>query len=91
MSFERQRPDLPVLALTQGDPAGIGPEILLKLVAGDQEAQQCQLLLIAEKSALERARDSLSAEVWKRLSFLDTLPSAPLSLIPTACHFQLSP
>ena len=24
----------PILALTQGDPAGVGPEILLKLVAG---------------------------------------------------------
>jgi 4-hydroxythreonine-4-phosphate dehydrogenase len=40
----------PVLALTQGDPAGIGPEILLKCAAAS--AGGWQPLLVAERAAL---------------------------------------
>ncbi len=55
---------VPVLALTQGDPAGIGPEILLRLLV-DTPAQAesaswpWQPVLVAERAALEAVRDSL--------------------------------
>ena len=46
-------PTRPVLALTQGDPAGIGPEILLKLLREEPEPTAWQPLLVAERVAIE--------------------------------------
>lgn len=66
----------PLLALTQGDPAGIGPEILLKLLAHGTPADW-QPLLIAERAALEPLRASLphiAGIPWDRIRFLDSLP-----------------
>lgn len=64
----------PLLALTQGDPAGIGPEILLKLVAGlppEAPGGAGYLpLLVAERSALEAVRPTVPAAAWERLAFL---------------------
>lgn len=77
----------PLLALTQGDPAGIGPEILLKLLA-DPPADW-RPLLIAERAALEALRPSLPAFPWDRLRFLRFVGSLselatiePMSEIP---------
>ncbi|MCB1032994.1 MAG: 4-hydroxythreonine-4-phosphate dehydrogenase PdxA [Acidobacteria bacterium] len=42
----------PILALTQGDPAGIGPEILLKLLTSEAPSSW-QPLIVAELAALE--------------------------------------
>ncbi len=59
----------PVLALTQGDPAGIGPEILLKALARFS-AERALPLLVAERAALEAIRPLVPAGVWERLFFL---------------------
>jgi 4-hydroxythreonine-4-phosphate dehydrogenase len=67
-------PGRPVLALTQGDPAGIGPEILLKLFL-EGPAPAWQPLLVAERAALEALRPVLPGFPWDRLRFL---PAAPL-------------
>ena len=56
--------------LTQGDPAGIGPEILLKALQDWMEPETWQPLVVAERAALEVLRHSLPAALWKRLSFL---------------------
>ncbi len=66
----------PLLALTQGDPAGIGPEILLKLLAHGtpQTPPDWQPLLIAERAALEPLRPSLPDVPWDRLRFFDSPP-----------------
>src|SRR4028119_1801979 len=77
----------PRLALTQGDPAGIGPEILLKLLTpaaapGEGAASGEPLwepLIIAERAALEVLRPVLpQAEdiPWERFRYLGGLPSA---------------
>ncbi|HYN22521.1 MAG TPA: 4-hydroxythreonine-4-phosphate dehydrogenase PdxA, partial [Thermoanaerobaculia bacterium] len=75
----------PLLALTQGDPAGIGPEILLKLVAPGPP-EDWQPLLIAERAALEALRPSLPGFPWDRLRFLASPPDLatiePMSEIP---------
>ncbi len=63
------RPGPPVIALTQGDPAGVGPEILLKLAevaAGDDYRP----LLVAERAALEAQAGPVVAAVRDRLTFL---------------------
>ena len=65
----------PVVALTQGDPAGVGPEILLKLakLAADGDYRP---LLVAERSALEAQARPVLAAVWERLDFLPA-PGSP--------------
>ena len=65
----------PILALTQGDPAGIGPEILLKLVAADPEPAAWQPLLVAERAALEALRPVLPDFPWDRLTWLAAAPA----------------
>jgi 4-hydroxythreonine-4-phosphate dehydrogenase len=64
----------PILAFTQGDPAGIGPEILLKLVAADPEPAGWQPLLVAERAALEALRPVLPDFPWERLTWLAAVP-----------------
>jgi 4-hydroxythreonine-4-phosphate dehydrogenase len=63
------------VALTQGDPAGVGPEIIAKLLLSQAPTGAWQPLLFAEKVAL----DSLPAEVVGSLSeklvYLSSIPS----------------
>ncbi|MEO8505673.1 MAG: 4-hydroxythreonine-4-phosphate dehydrogenase PdxA [Acidobacteriota bacterium] len=63
----------PVLAVTQGDPAGIGPEILLQLAAS--EAADYRPLLVAERSALEAVRSVIPATLFDRLYFVSGVAS----------------
>jgi 4-hydroxy-L-threonine phosphate dehydrogenase PdxA len=63
----RAIPERPaVLALTQGDPAGVGPEILLKHMTA-QAAPSCAAILLAERAALEALRSALPQAPWDRL------------------------
>lgn len=71
----RSHPSQPaVLAFTQGDPAGVGPEILLKLLAAPPAARAYSAVLIAERVALEAVRDALPSAPWERLRFSITPP-----------------
>src|SRR5687767_15480329 len=63
----------PLLVLTQVEPAGIGPEILLKLLAQGPPADW-RPLLIAERAALEALRPSLPAFPWDRLRYVSSPP-----------------
>ncbi len=57
-----------ILALTQGDPAGIGPEILLKSLAERSwEDASPPVLLIAERAALEAVASLVPGFPWDRL------------------------
>jgi 4-hydroxythreonine-4-phosphate dehydrogenase len=46
--------DRPRLAVTLGDPAGIGPEVTLKALADPQVSQNCDITVIGSKSQLVR-------------------------------------
>jgi 4-hydroxythreonine-4-phosphate dehydrogenase len=65
----------PVLALTQGDPAGIGPEILLKLLREEPAPAAWRPLLVAERAALEALRPVLPDFPWDRLTWLPGPPA----------------
>jgi 4-hydroxythreonine-4-phosphate dehydrogenase len=67
-------PSRPILAVTQGDPAGIGPEILLKLLREEPAPAAWQPLLVAERAALEALRPSLPDFPWDRLVWLPGPP-----------------
>jgi 4-hydroxythreonine-4-phosphate dehydrogenase len=45
----------PLLAITMGDPAGIGPEIVLKALAHAEVFERCRPLVIGDRRILERA------------------------------------
>ncbi|HSN86190.1 MAG TPA: hypothetical protein VL025_05495, partial [Thermoanaerobaculia bacterium] len=68
----------PRLALTQGDPAGIGPEILLKLLrsqaanVANAASPAWQPILVAERAALEALRPVLADFPWDRLRYVDS-------------------
>jgi 4-hydroxythreonine-4-phosphate dehydrogenase len=80
-----------ILALTQGDPAGIGPEILLKACAGPAAPGE-RLLLLAERAALEAVRALVPAGLWERLVFLERTPTrATLEALDPATLAVLDP
>ncbi|HEY64341.1 MAG TPA: 4-hydroxythreonine-4-phosphate dehydrogenase PdxA [Caldilineae bacterium] len=47
--------DRPLLAITMGDPAGIGPEIVLKALGHEEVYHQCRPLVIGDRRILQRA------------------------------------
>jgi 4-hydroxythreonine-4-phosphate dehydrogenase len=61
------------LVLSQGDPAGIGPELLLRLAARPPD-EDCELLFVAERAALLAVRH-LAPAGWERLAFVGELPA----------------
>ena len=62
----------PVLVFTQGDPAGIGPEILAKVLLAPDGGQDYAPLLIAEKAALDPLRPVLPGLAWEKLYPVET-------------------
>ena len=48
-------PNRPIIAITMGDPCGIGPEIIIKALQSPEVANICTPLVIGDRLALERA------------------------------------
>jgi 4-phospho-D-threonate 3-dehydrogenase / 4-phospho-D-erythronate 3-dehydrogenase len=55
-------PQRPILAITMGDPAGIGPEIILKTLRHADIYDRCRPLIIGDRRILERAAPWVGAE-----------------------------
>ena len=49
----------PILAITMGDPSGIGPEVVLKALAHPEVYERCNPLVIGDRRILERALSNL--------------------------------
>jgi 4-hydroxythreonine-4-phosphate dehydrogenase len=49
-------PDLPIVALTLGDPAGTGPELILKALAQPEVRALGRLIVVGDAATLERAQ-----------------------------------
>lgn len=86
-----QRDDLPRLALTSGEPAGIGPDIILQIAQQDWPAQ---LVVFADPDLLARRAEQLGLPIQLRVA--DThplhrhksgqLPVVPIPLVaPVEC------
>ena len=52
---ERGRRNRPLLAITMGDPAGIGPEVVLKALADPVLTERCRPLVVGDRQILKRA------------------------------------
>jgi 4-hydroxythreonine-4-phosphate dehydrogenase len=57
----------PVIAITMGDPCGIGPEIICRALADPFLRQICRPLVIGDVGAMERARQVVAASLPLRL------------------------
>ncbi len=53
------RPERPVLGLTMGDPAGIGPEVIAKALADRALARMCRPVVVGSLAVMERTITSL--------------------------------
>ncbi len=54
--------ELPVIALTMGDAAGVGPELIVKVLLQDDTYRQCRPLVIADTGVMQRACRLLGVE-----------------------------
>jgi 4-hydroxythreonine-4-phosphate dehydrogenase len=53
----------PILALTMGDPVGVGPEIIVMTLADAAFYQICRPLVLGDLAALTRAKNRLASEM----------------------------
>jgi 4-hydroxythreonine-4-phosphate dehydrogenase len=69
---------LPVLGLTMGDPAGIGPEVIVKALAGKTVHRFCRPLVIGSHPVMEKTVRSLGLpmRVMKHADLQQTFPKA---------------
>jgi 4-hydroxythreonine-4-phosphate dehydrogenase len=80
-----------IVALTQGDPAGVGPEVVAKLVLGREPAASWRPLVVAERAALDGLRGVLPALGWDRLRYTTSAPSRDELLGAGETVFVLDP
>jgi 4-phospho-D-threonate 3-dehydrogenase / 4-phospho-D-erythronate 3-dehydrogenase len=81
----------PILALTMGDPVGVGPEIIIKALSDARIYQECRPLVIGDLPALERARLLLDPALKIHLTESPASGRYQLGAIDLAALSQLSP
>ena len=59
-------PELPVLAITLGDPTGIGPEIVTKALTREKAWEGCLPIVVGSHSTLERAQEATGTTLRMR-------------------------
>lgn len=64
----------PILAITMGDPAGIGPEIIIKTMAVEKVYEICNPLVIGNISVLKKISDILKSKL--RINKIREVPEA---------------
>lgn len=57
---------LPILAITMGDPAGIGPEIIIRALRDPQVYEKCRPLVTGDAAVMRRAADLLGGDLQVR-------------------------
>ncbi len=70
---------LPVVALTVGDPAGIGPEIVLQAIAHPDVRARCQPLVVGPRAILDHVAEKLGLA---RAGDVDDIPLARSAIEP---------
>jgi 4-hydroxythreonine-4-phosphate dehydrogenase len=63
MQSSNKRPSLPRIAITTGDPAGVGPEICLKILTDQRVLDVCVPVLLGDRALLERVGKKLGLAV----------------------------
>jgi len=59
----------PIVGITSGDPAGIGPEVVVKALQDEDVRRRCRALILGDARVLDHARRALGARIeWKVIS-----------------------
>jgi 4-hydroxythreonine-4-phosphate dehydrogenase len=74
----------PVIAVTMGDPSGIGPEIIVKALADPDLSALCRPLILGDRAALERAL----AVTGLPLQIQTVLDTGPLKTEPGVLYLR---
>lgn len=65
---------LPNIAITMGDPAGIGPEICIKALQNKNVYERCKPIVVGDASVMQQATDFLNAGL--RINAVNSLKNA---------------
>jgi 4-hydroxythreonine-4-phosphate dehydrogenase len=84
-------PSKPIIAITMGDPSGIGPEIIIKALQAPEVGQLCTPLVIGDRVALERALAVCgSALEIREIRAVEELTAVPTGAVPLLALSQLT-
>jgi len=53
----------PVIGLVQGDPAGIGPELMVKLLSDEEVKDRAHIVIIGDPSVIKRGEEVVGASI----------------------------
>ena len=56
----------PILAITMGDPAGIGPEIIVKALSRQQTYEQCRPIITGDAKVMQWAVEQMGSKLYCR-------------------------
>lgn len=71
----REPGSAPILAFTQGDPGGVGPQLLLKMAGAGEPKGNWRPVWIAERAALEALGDLLPGVDWDQFHYFRSSPT----------------
>lgn len=72
----------PIIAIPMGDPAGVGPEIIIKTIISDEIKNDCHMLVVGDKNCLKMAMDILKINIEiNEISDVDEIKDGVLNLI----------
>src|SRR5690349_19939671 len=75
------RSGMPIVGITIGDAAGIGPEITRRAVAGGVLRQVCRPLIIADEAHVRKLAGELGIEVGRNLAELYDIVNLPTEIV----------
>lgn len=71
----------PIIALTMGDPAGIGPELVLKVLSEKRHYDNCRPFVIGDPSAFQKINQELGSGIqFNRIGNLSEAKFTPMQL-----------
>jgi len=76
---------LPVIGITMGDPTGVGPEVIVKVLSHESTFRFCQPVVLGDRNILERALKLLKASLpVNEIAAIrsENLQSGALNLLP---------
>jgi len=80
----------PLIAITMGDPCGVGPEIVVKALRSPEIADICRPFVIGDRPALERALAVCGSSLQvHQITAAEEASSAPQGTIPLLALSQL--
>jgi 4-phospho-D-threonate 3-dehydrogenase / 4-phospho-D-erythronate 3-dehydrogenase len=73
---------LPILAITMGDPAGIGPEIALKALASKERPAKSEIIVIGDLCVMQRAAQGISPKpILNEIHSVEDLSPATINVL----------